>query len=247
MLTLLDRAPIIEASKAKISFLSLPAELRNRIYEMVLIKGRGEGAAAGDESIDVVWDGREGVWSQKIGEQPWMRQPRLTAVCRQIRDETLPIYYGQNTFELDVHAFDSTKLLRKLRVGSPAGSVVTTFFNFEAFQATISWLRVIGHRNARLIRRFEIKMSAERRSQPSAVLSSLVPHTEVIEQGIRRLFERHSLPSPPTMSIMTREVAVNTKIYEEYKEARKNPNRGWKELLLVRWPAAESEASTPTD
>ena len=65
--------------------LMLPAELRNRIYEMVLLR---------PEVINLVYlDPRR----LKHLEHE-VAQPSLTRTCHQIREETLPIFYGQNVF-----------------------------------------------------------------------------------------------------------------------------------------------------
>lgn len=58
------------------SFLDLPAELRNVIYRMVLPE---------EAEIDVSALSRP-------------KEPGLLAACRQIRDEGLDVYYGENQF-----------------------------------------------------------------------------------------------------------------------------------------------------
>lgn len=70
------------AKKSECAFLALPAELRNRIYEFALIK---------DDPIEVV------LWRPCSNGAP----PALTQTSRQIRSESLPIFYGLNTFRLD--------------------------------------------------------------------------------------------------------------------------------------------------
>lgn len=65
----------------------LAAELRNRIYELVLVE---------DEKI----------WFNKKN----FKQPGLLCVNRQIRSEASPIYYHLNTFNVDCMNFDSTSL-----------------------------------------------------------------------------------------------------------------------------------------
>lgn len=58
-------------------------------------------------------------------ERSVAQQPDLTRVCRQIRAETLPMFYGNNQFVLDGDYHDTR--YRK-------------------------WLRIIGHKNAALLR-----------------------------------------------------------------------------------------------
>lgn len=86
--------------------LSLPAELRNRIYEFALIRG---------DPIDMAtWalppQGefyrkycRYGDWSMEC----FASEPCLPFSCKQVRSEGLPIYFGSNTFDYTVdHAPD---------------------------------------------------------------------------------------------------------------------------------------------
>ena len=67
-----------------ISFLDLPPELRNKIYEMALVKY--------ESSLDFM---------DQLGylTAPWAKaafqQPALTKVSKAIRQESLPVFYGQ--------------------------------------------------------------------------------------------------------------------------------------------------------
>jgi hypothetical protein len=80
-------------------FLKLPPELRNRIYELVLVE---------EKPIQIsTW-----AQSQKPCRPSWcdlmhtldgqliahLREPSVLEVCKQIRTEGLPIFYGQNVF-----------------------------------------------------------------------------------------------------------------------------------------------------
>ncbi|KAK3713460.1 hypothetical protein LTR37_008418 [Vermiconidia calcicola] len=56
----------------------LPAELRNRIYELAL--PRSEVVHAAYRSAEYV--------------EPRVKQPALTRTCKQIRAEALPLFYG---------------------------------------------------------------------------------------------------------------------------------------------------------
>ncbi|KAK5686527.1 hypothetical protein LTS10_002647 [Elasticomyces elasticus] len=69
--------------------LQLPAELRNRIFELVVVKPPIPTARCKLCYKD------QHVWpSERLIPQ----QPAITCVNRQLRTEVLPIYYGQNTF-----------------------------------------------------------------------------------------------------------------------------------------------------
>ncbi|KAL2358816.1 hypothetical protein BJ546DRAFT_27787 [Cryomyces antarcticus] len=72
----LVRAPV----KCPFPFLKLPAELRNVIYNLALV-----------ECHTIV-----------MLVRPMTKQPALTRVCRQVRNECLPIYYGKNHFRCDL-------------------------------------------------------------------------------------------------------------------------------------------------
>jgi hypothetical protein len=85
------KAPPTRRKDKTCGLLSLPGELRNNIYELCLAKSTY-------------------IYAERA-------TPALTATCRQIRQESLPIYYGLNTFrfsrficgsepsgKLDVHA-----------------------------------------------------------------------------------------------------------------------------------------------
>ncbi|KAK5119417.1 hypothetical protein LTR85_007517 [Meristemomyces frigidus] len=71
-----------------IGFLDLPAELRNRINEDVVIKPGG-----GEIEIRPVY------YAPHHGQS---QQPAITRVCRQLRRETLPMYYAANRFVTSV-------------------------------------------------------------------------------------------------------------------------------------------------
>lgn len=58
------------------SFLAHPAEIRNVIYELAMV----------DDRPIMIWG---------------HLQPVLTRVCKQVRSEALPIFYGANRFDID--------------------------------------------------------------------------------------------------------------------------------------------------
>ncbi|EMC99046.1 hypothetical protein BAUCODRAFT_146031 [Baudoinia panamericana UAMH 10762] len=71
--------------------ISLPLELRKDIYELVLVV---------KEDIRVLATGDTSVRSNLT--RPPYQQPSIMRVSRQIREETLPIYYGQNVFHFEL-------------------------------------------------------------------------------------------------------------------------------------------------
>lgn len=72
-------------SHDRLSLLRLPAELRNRVWELALI-----------DTHPIVVD------------QSNYRQPALLRTCSQIRNEAAAIYYEQNTFADDISDLDFT-------------------------------------------------------------------------------------------------------------------------------------------
>lgn len=72
--------------------LALPAELRNRIYELVLIK---------EVCIEVIIYCIDGCIIKELQSQHLanrVQQPPLTRTCRQLREESLSIFYTGNVF-----------------------------------------------------------------------------------------------------------------------------------------------------
>ncbi|KAK4574877.1 hypothetical protein LTR86_001719 [Recurvomyces mirabilis] len=73
---------VATATPSPPTLVTLPPELRNRIYELVLPVG---------QVIDILPAYNEAHQS-----------PPITCVNRQLRRETLPIYYGNNTFQSSI-------------------------------------------------------------------------------------------------------------------------------------------------
>ncbi|TKA72565.1 hypothetical protein B0A49_06034 [Cryomyces minteri] len=76
----LVRAPV----KCPFPFLKLPPELRNVIYNLALVECH----------------------TVRMLVRPMTKQPALARVCRQVRNECLPIYYGNNHFQRDLIDYD---------------------------------------------------------------------------------------------------------------------------------------------
>lgn len=87
--------------KTSTGLLTLPPELRNRIYEYVVRPGEDEGGVTGEQAICVhnapnYCDATAATHHGRL--TTWRVQPALTRVCRQTRNEALQIYYWANTF-----------------------------------------------------------------------------------------------------------------------------------------------------
>jgi len=68
-------------------FLALSAELRNRIYTFAVL-------------LNPDLNGTRNPGVLTVGDSP--RQPPITRVCRQLRTESLPIYYVETAFNVDL-------------------------------------------------------------------------------------------------------------------------------------------------
>lgn len=88
---------------------------------------------------------REASWWQHPPGRPrspgWGLQPAITKVCRQVRKETLPIYYGNN-FLVDVED--------RLTKGPVR-------INKICFPYALRWLKAIGPENRKLLQTISIK------------------------------------------------------------------------------------------
>ncbi|KAK5692717.1 hypothetical protein LTR17_025348, partial [Elasticomyces elasticus] len=76
------------------SLLGLPAELRNHIFELALVSKNAR--------VSIYLQGGHFT-------PPSATQPGISRTNRQLRQETLPIFYGQNAFE--IHPSDRPGLL----------------------------------------------------------------------------------------------------------------------------------------
>ncbi|KAL9125133.1 MAG: hypothetical protein Q9175_008133 [Cornicularia normoerica] len=80
------------ATSAAPSLLEIPAALRNRIYALVVVKRFHGNPITFNRDTAPYWP--------ESKDEPL--QPSLSQVCRQLRDEVLPIYYGENLFGIHV-------------------------------------------------------------------------------------------------------------------------------------------------
>lgn len=89
-------------NKLPSKLLSLPAELRNKIYKCCLIADDID-----DTEIPTIL--RKGVCSVLITKD--LKLPALLAVCRQIRMEATDIFYRSNKFHVPIHDWDASLYL----------------------------------------------------------------------------------------------------------------------------------------
>ena len=124
------------------AFLKLPAEIRNRIYEVALIcdhvtdlrnilvtAPRRNWSHMG--SSHVMRSRRYSLTDEYTAKnlQRIIQQPAITRLCREIRQDTLAMFYSQNTFLVDMCGENSYPV-----------------------EATTKWLKGIGSQNRRLLK-----------------------------------------------------------------------------------------------
>ncbi|KXT08207.1 hypothetical protein AC579_3314 [Pseudocercospora musae] len=88
-----NTAELLDITK-KPSLTNLPGELKNRIYRLVLLRSH-------DDDINVT--------------APNYRRPSLLEVSRAIRNETIPIYYYENSFAIHLPDYSPALLMRWVR------------------------------------------------------------------------------------------------------------------------------------
>ncbi|KAK3657572.1 hypothetical protein LTR56_002347 [Elasticomyces elasticus] len=147
---------IVKKKKARkggvrpLQFLELPAEIRNCIYEFAL-KFRNEHT---EDSIKM-----GGLLSNDHKDA---RQPAITMISRQVREDTLAMYYGINRFVVELRQ-----------------SLLETGVGKMAFKAN-AWLGAIGERHGEKIKDITI---AYRRRDLSALGTSI--EREMAETNLR--------------------------------------------------------------
>ncbi|KAK5127818.1 hypothetical protein LTR85_004934 [Meristemomyces frigidus] len=77
------------SSNQPFRFLDLPPELRNRVYDDLVVTEAPLLPSACQHT-----------------SRPSAAQPDITRVCRQIRQEALPMFYGLNQFDVHIHRCD---------------------------------------------------------------------------------------------------------------------------------------------
>jgi len=89
--------------------LDLPPELRNHIYEYLLLGGEDEAPVRVTDCL-LEERGLPPIILQAGSEEIW-QPPAILQTCQQIRDEATPVYYTTNTFDVFV---DSRNLERTI-------------------------------------------------------------------------------------------------------------------------------------
>lgn len=171
--------------------MDLPREIRNRIFAPLLIAHKSHDKDCGDD-IDqksdntaatrpgtgiliadhttksgetVFSQGFSGYYSRQftyVPDEYWMAQPAITQVSREIRSETLPVYYGANPFQ--TYVFEASAVM------NPECQ------DFVWLNLAEKWLRAIGPENRSLIKNFEIRMAGGVADWKGEYAEKLWPH-----------------------------------------------------------------------
>jgi len=92
-----------ESTSAKASLFKLPAELRNRIYELVLLKAKPIRVPLRERVLQNFLSDFRYI---EVLPRALLFEPGLLRVNHQAYAEATPVFYGGNTFH--VHSLDST-------------------------------------------------------------------------------------------------------------------------------------------
>ncbi|KAK3657574.1 hypothetical protein LTR56_002349 [Elasticomyces elasticus] len=136
-----------------LKFMDLPPEIRDQIYEYALKCRTSNWVFRGQQNEGKIQlnasKGALKSFSLEDQHHP-ATQPSLTRVSRQLRAETLAMYYGINSFELRLDQGDDIPHVKA--------------HNVEQMQA-LKWLAAIGPSNAQLIKNIKILYAYESISQ----------------------------------------------------------------------------------
>lgn len=127
-------------AEQRTSFLDLPAEIRNVIYEMDLVKPK----------VIVLSDN---VPSLRSSAEQYFHEPALLAVSSKIRHEALPVFYSNNTFQAPFSSA-ACVFFRQLRTERCKMLREVRAFNFLVLRGTPhqAWLRTVWDSVHRMIK-----------------------------------------------------------------------------------------------
>lgn len=113
---------------ARLSFLCLPAEVRNMIYRLLLVAEKPLGSTE-NENLPAELKGRGPVWAN-AGE--YHLQPAILSVCSQIYREASSILNGENTFAIYISGYDDEFDDEQYDYGGEnSGRATTKLMNFQ--------------------------------------------------------------------------------------------------------------------
>lgn len=191
-------------SKARIGFLTIPPELRNRIYELVLTQK--------DVILGPVEDGPMGIVT--IGRSLWyppfesQGQPALTKTCHTIRSESLAVYYGRNKFRCSAPGSAYAGLVEELQAGTGSATSTSTLGDAKFLGDAPKWLQAIGKENTSLIKAFEVRIEQHPfyiDLGPEATYPHLVPHASEISELLVHYIKQQGIVMPRCTKLLARE------------------------------------------
>lgn len=142
--------------------LSIPAEIRNRIYRMVLVKGD---------------------WTRVKVNAPPPKDPALLQTCRQIRAKSIELYYKENDFLFHIAKFDASKYIawRKLSKYRKKHGVFFWISSSRNWSNLLQWLKAWWYSEADCVKPADDASESGRRADAIATrLFSMVARMETI-------------------------------------------------------------------
>lgn len=134
------------------------------------------------------------------------RQPALTRTCREIRAETLKLFYGSNVFEFQDANVTIDCLYRDVRSGiSMEKNARSLDQNSVPFRNVFDWLKRIGRHNVCKIKTLRISLSSRDMRDPDtrAIKLSRMVTARAEIQDVLRHYSRHAgfaLPAEITLA-----------------------------------------------
>lgn len=134
--------------------MTLPSELRIHIYELILVADKGEPGPNGtrliqigelkQDVLDRISEDENLEYSFRYkATTAWIEQPSLTRVSKQLRAETLPVYFGGNTFIINLDRFETS------------GRGMEMYYSFRNGE---KWLRQMGPHNRKLLKDLHVRL-----------------------------------------------------------------------------------------
>ena len=156
------REPEHHATKARSSFFSLSAELRNVIYDMVLSDHIGTRRGF---ICNFCWekiDGPLSRWPMRVNST----RPALLAVNKQVRQEAMSLYYAQPICaDLSAEDFDQCS---------------------RGEHAIATYLDLIGPAQATMIKAINLTIDIPGELEDPQVIDNILENNELLDKGVPR-------------------------------------------------------------
>lgn len=171
------------------TFFTLPPELRNYIYELVVVQ-----SDPGPLRIQ--------------GSNRRLEQPAVSMACREMRNATLPTFYGENVIRFSDRGITVDAVYRDIVQGRQTSEIVNTLMEAECddiLGSALAWLRKIGPRNVALVKQLHLELSPFNkkfvfRKGPTSV-ACLMPERVRLQQVLVQYSGTAGIPLPPRMLV----------------------------------------------